>query len=47
MQFIYFIFHSNGDMAGRVQVVVARWAAVQHGKTHNRLTATQHAAHQW
>jgi len=32
-----FIFHSNGDMAGRAQVAVARQAAAQCG---NRLTAT-------
>ena len=41
-----FIFHSDGDMAGRAQAV-ARRAAAQHGKTRNRPTATQQAVHRW
>src|SRR5712671_2502194 len=43
----YFIFHSDGDTAGRAQAAAARRAAAQRGKTRNRLTATQQAAHRW
>src|SRR5712671_5144907 len=43
----YFIFHSNGDTAGRAQAVAARRAAAQRGKTCNRPTATRQAAHRW
>src|SRR5712672_3198467 len=43
----YFIFHSDGDTAGRAQAVAARRAAAQRGKTRNRPTATRQAAHRW
>src|SRR5882672_10956033 len=37
-----FIFHSDGDTAGRAQAV-ARWAAAQCGKTRNHPMATRQA----
>src|SRR5712672_3472048 len=43
-----FIFHSDGNTAGRAQAAAAaRRAAAQRGKTRNRLTATRQAAHWW